>query len=204
MTVKDNKPSALLLGDSISLGYREFVKANLRGVMNIYYPPENGRMAAYTFRALYEWWKDYDFPADMDFVYWNNGLWDVARIFGDEPQTPLNEYATLIGRTYDRLKHLFPNAQIIFAMTTPVVEERFDKEIFYRSNADIERYNAAAKQVILSKGGAVHDLYVGRDFYPPQAYLDAVHFIPQVSQILAKNISELLLKLLEKKQSLLQ
>lgn len=46
------KPSVLLLGDSISLGYREFVKENLRGVMDVYYPPENGRMIAYTLRAL--------------------------------------------------------------------------------------------------------------------------------------------------------
>ena len=195
MTVKDNKQSALLLGDSISLGYREFVKENLRGVIDVYYPPENGRMAAYTFRALYEWWKDYDWPADMDFIYWNNGLWDCARIFEDEPQTPLDEYAVMIGRTYDRLKYLFPKAQIIFATTTPVLEARCDKEIFYRSNAEIERYNEAAKQIIFSKGGAVHDLYVGRNFYPPQAYLDAVHFVPQVSQILAQDISELLLKL---------
>ncbi len=192
---KSKRKSALLLGDSISLGYREFVRENLRGVVDVYYPPENGRMVAYTFHALYEWWKDYDFPADMDFIYWNNGLWDCARIFGDKPQTPLNEYATTIGRTYDRLKYLFPKAQIIFATTTPVVEECYDKEIFYRSNADIERYNEAAKQVIFSKGGAIHDLYVGRNFYPPQAYQDAVHFVPQVSQILAQDISKLLLKL---------
>ena len=29
----DDKPSALLLGDSISIDYREFVRENLRGVI---------------------------------------------------------------------------------------------------------------------------------------------------------------------------
>lgn len=191
----DKKSSVLLLGDSISLGYREFVRAALSDAMDVYYPPENGRMVAYTFRALYEWSRDLKWPADMDFVYWNNGLWDVVRIFGDEPQTPLPEYKTLIRRTYNRLKHLFPKARIIFATTTPVVEERYNKETFYRSNEDIDHYNEAATQVILECGGIVHDIHGGggRNFYPPQAYLDQVHFTPQVSQFLAQKISELLL-----------
>lgn len=50
--IETKKPSALLLGDSISLDYREIVKTSLQDVMNIYYPNENGRFAAYTFRAL--------------------------------------------------------------------------------------------------------------------------------------------------------
>ena len=194
--IESKNPSVLLLGDSISLGYREFVKEKLRGVMNVYYPPENGRMAAYTFRALYEWWRDNDWSSDMNFVYWNNGLWDVVRIFGDEPQTPLNEYATMIERIYKRLKYLFPKSQIIFATTTPVIEESFDKEIFYRLNEDIERYNTAASHVILNNGGAVHNLYgEGNKTYPRQAYLDGVHFRPEVSRLIAENIADLLKKL---------
>lgn len=154
-----SKPSVLLLGDSISLGYRKFVKANLRGVMEVYYPPENGRMIAYTFRALYEWSRTLKWYSDMDLVYWNNGLWDVVRIFGDETQTPLPEYENLIRRTYNRLRHLFPKAQIIFATTTPVFEELFDDKNFYRSNEDIDRYNEAAARVVKQCGGLVHDIH---------------------------------------------
>ena len=194
MLIKERKkPSVLLLGDSISLGYREFVKADLEGVMNVYYPPENGRFAAYTFRALYEWTRDYDFPKDMDFVYWNNGLWDTARIFGDEPQTSLQDYEIMISRVYQRLKYLFPNARIIFATTTPVIEDLFDKKVSYRLNEDIKKYNEAATQVVLKNGGIVHDLYGnGIDTYPRQVYQDAVHFLPQASQFIARNISAVL------------
>lgn len=188
-----NKPSVLLLGDSISLGYRDFVKYHLRGVMDVYYPPENGRMVAYTFRALYEWSRDLKWPSDMDFVYWNNGLWDVVRVFGDEPQTPLPEYETTIRRTYNRLKYLFPKARIIFATTTPVVEERYDKKTFYRRNEDINRYNEVATRVVLESGGIVHNIHGGG--YPEQAYEDSTHFKPQVSQFIAQNISELLRRL---------
>lgn len=97
------------------------------------------------------------------------------RIFGDEPQTPLHEYENLIRRTYNRLKYLFLKAQIIFATSTPVIEELFDKEIFYRRNEDIELYNEAAARIVMQSGGIVHDLYGGRNFYPPQAYLNATH-----------------------------
>lgn len=188
----NKKPSVLLLGDSISLGYRDFVKADLAGVMDVYFPPENGRFAAYTFRALYEWSRDLKFPADMDFVYWNNGLWDVVRIFGDEPQTPLKEYESVIWRTYARLRHLFPKAQIIFATTTPVVEELYN-ENFYRRNEDIKCYNAAATQVVLECGGIVHDLYSGG--WQRQAYQDATHFNLPARKFIADAVVKLLKKL---------
>ena len=187
-------PKVLLLGDSISLGYRESVRENLRGVMQVYYPPENGRMAAYTFRALYEWSRDYAWSRDTALVYWNNGLWDVARIFGDEPQTPLPEYENLIGRTYRRLKYLFPKAQIIFATTTPVLEET-NSEALSRYNADIDRYNEAAARIVMESGGIVHDLHGAKNFYPPEAYQDGTHFKPQVYQFIAKAVSDLLLRL---------
>ena len=196
--MENKKPSVLLLGDGIGAGYREFVKANLRGVMEVYYPPENGRMIAYTFRALYEWSRTLKWYSDMDFVYWNNGLWDVVRIFGDEPQTPLPEYENLIRRTYNRLRHLFPQAQIIFAMSTPVVEELFEDKNFYRRNEDIARYNEAAARVVKECGGLVHDIHGGKNFYPRQAYKDATRFTPQVYRIIADAVSELLLRLLNK------
>ena len=186
------KPSVLLLGDSISLDYREIVKDFLQDEMNVYYPPENGRFAAYTLRSLYEWSRDLNFPADMDFVYWNNGLWDVVRIFGDEPQTSLDDYKATIRRVYNRLKYLFPKARIIFATTTPVVEHLFDKETFYRRNEDIELYNKAAVEVVLACGGIVHDLHGEKNFWSEQAYRDATHFTLEARNFMAQTICNLL------------
>ncbi len=190
--MSNKKFSALLIGDSISLSYREFVKFLLKDNFEIFYPPENGRMAAYTFRALYEWSRDFHWAKDTNFVYWNNGLWDVVRIFGDEPQTPLKDYEILIGRTFDRLKYLFPQAVIIFATSTAVVESRFDKEIFYRSNEDIQKYNEVAAKVILNKGGVVHDLNKLTRQFPEAAWEDSTHFVLQARQILADQVATLL------------
>ena len=195
---ENKKPSVLLLGDSISLDYREMVKISLQDEMNVYYPNENGRFAACTFRALYEWSRDFKWSSDMNFVYWNNGLWDVVRIFGDEPQTPLNDYEIMIRRIYNRLKYLFPKAQIIFATTTPVVEELYDKQTFYRRNADIELYNKAAIQVVLECGGIIHDLHGEKNFWSRQAYRDATHFTLEARKFMAEGICKLLRHLLTK------
>ena len=189
------KPAALLIGDSISLGYRDFVKFFLQDKMEVFYPPENARSVSYTFRALYEWSRDFNWSQGTKFVYWNNGLWDVVRIFGDEPQTPLRDYEILIERTWRRLRYLFPQATIIFATTTPVVEARLDKNIFYRRNSDIQQYNAAAAKVILNNGGIVHDLNKLASSWSEQAYEDGTHFIPQANHIMASNIAKLLLTL---------
>ena len=184
--------SALLLGDSISLSYREIVKYFLRDMAQIFYPPENGRFVAYTFRALYEWSRDLNWASDTQIVYWNNGLWDVVRIFGDEPQTPLSDYGILIERTFNRLKYLFPQAKIIFATSTPVLEGRFDRKNFYRSNADIEKYNDVAREIILKNGGFVHDLYALTKNFPLQAYQDATHFVPKACEFMALNVANVL------------
>ena len=146
----------------------------------------------YTFRALYEWSRDFHWSKATNFVYWNNGLWDVVKIFGEENQTPLIEYKNLIARTFDRLKYLFPQAKIIFATTTPVIESRFEKEKFFRSNEDIKNYNAAAQEIILSKGGLVHDLYSLTADWDRSAYSDSTHFNEQANKILAINIAILL------------
>jgi hypothetical protein len=53
-------------------------------------------------------------------VHWNNGLWDVLRLFGDEPFTEINYYGESLKRIYKRIRFLFPNAKIIFALSTSV------------------------------------------------------------------------------------
>ena len=156
---KMKKLKTLILGDSISLGYRNFVRQMLNEKVNVIYPPENGRSISYTFRSLYEWSRDLRWSNDIDLVYWNNGLWDVVHIFDDETHTPLPVYAQYIECTFNRLKYMFPKAKIVFATSTPVLEDEYDKNVFYRNNGEIQIYNQIATQVILNKGGTVHDLY---------------------------------------------
>lgn len=138
-----------LIGDSIrygappnSPGYGVCVKQKLEGIAEVYAPDDNCRFVQYTLRHVHEWASQLE-KDKIDVVHWNNGLWDVVRMFWDDPLTPIDVYVLMLERTYKRLKMLFPNARIIFATSTSVIEE-WGYEDFMRYNSEIEQYNAAA------------------------------------------------------------
>ena len=131
------KCKVLFLGDSISMGYRDFVKGMLGEMIDVIFPQENGKLAGYTYRMLYEWSQELGHREDVRLIYWNNGLWDVVRIYGDEPQTEIGQYKEMLQWIVKRLRHLYPNAKIVFATTTPVIESRYDEAVFGRFNRDI-------------------------------------------------------------------
>ena len=109
--------------NNISPGYERYVREKLEGIANVYGPDENCRFAQFSLRFLQKWAAVV--PAEeIDVVHWNNGLWDVLRLFGDEPLTPLEFYENLLRRVYKRIRFLFPNAKVIFALSTAVIEER--------------------------------------------------------------------------------
>lgn len=168
--------------------YREAVKAKLRNVATIYYPSENGKFAAYTFRMLYEWTRDYHWPKNMDTIYWNSGLWDVVRIYDDLPQSSLNTYEEMLERTFQRLRYLFPKAKIIFALTTPVQEAWYGKN-FFRKNEDIQQYNEIARKVCANYGECVDDLWSLIFSRGEVLYKDATHFRSEGIELLAEHIS---------------
>ena len=101
-----------LIGDSIrcgsvlSPGYGIYVKEKLDGECNVYSPNENCRFAQYTLRALCDWVGQVD-ADEMDVIHWNNGLWDVLRLHGDEPLTPIDVYVHMLERVYKKLKQFF-------------------------------------------------------------------------------------------------
>ncbi len=124
---------------------------------------------------LLEWEREIGPYSDFDLVYWNNGLWDVARIYEEDVLTTLEQYEQYIVRIYKLLRKLCPNAHIIFATTTSVVEHRYDIN-FSRKNDDIKRYNDMAKKTIIELGGEVDDLYAMTKGWEDMAWKDATHF----------------------------
>ena len=149
-----------LIGDSIREGYQEYVKEHLKGIAELYYPDENCRFAQYTLRHLHEWAQALGEGDSIDAVHWNNGLWDTLRLFGDEPLSPPDFYRDTLLRIYKRITVLFPRAKVVFALSTPVIEERFacpEKAIRY--NRDTQAYNEIARQLMMDLGVTVNDLY---------------------------------------------
>ena len=86
----------VLIGDSIRLGYDKYIKESLSGVAEVLSPAENCRFAQHVFRFLGDWKKAGNWGDDVDIVHWNVGLWDVLRLYGDTPLTPIELYADLI------------------------------------------------------------------------------------------------------------
>ena len=171
----------LLLGDSIRRGYDSFVQEKLAGRMNVFFSEDNGRFAQYTLRTLNNWVDALSLP-EIHIVHWNNGLWDVVHMnanpigfdgeaegetfspenvpndncFDKDPLTPPEMYRYMLGRVLTRIRQYFPKAEVIFATTTPVIEEQATWA--YRSNAEIDAYNQIAREVLAPRGVRINEL----------------------------------------------
>lgn len=200
----------LLLGDSIRMGYDEFVREKLDGVAEVYFPEENGMFAQYTFRMLENWQSELRLD-DADVVHWNNGLWDAAHLnmgtacgadegairlerpgrtlyFDKDPLTPPDMYALMIARTCGRIGRLFPAAKIIFSLSTPVLEEQISS--LYRSNEEIRKYNELAVRALRPFGAAVNDLYSFAEKYCGDFHCDWVHYDNEGGRLLAGEVAD--------------
>ena len=113
---------SIRFGSKGRLGYGIYVKEKLVGIANVYDPENNGQFAQYTLRNIHVWAKQVD-AEKIEVIHWNNSLWDALRTNGDEPLTPCDTYIYFLKRIYAVLKKRFPNAKIIFALSTAVVEE---------------------------------------------------------------------------------
>ena len=191
-----------LIGDSIrfgatgSPGYGVYVKEKLENVATVYAPNENCRFAQYTLRYLHEWADAIPNKEEIDLVHWNNGLWDVLRLFDDEPFTDVNYYGETLKRIYQRIKLLFPNAKVIFALSTSVKEEWAHKD-FFRKNSEIEQYNQKAVEVLAPLGVVFNDLYAVTETFDDALRSDWVHYGEEGSKILADIVVEKCVEVLQ-------
>ena len=173
----------LLIGDSIRMGYENYVKDAFEGVAEVKAPEGNCRYALQVLRYAHEWRKLFSCtPEEVDVIHWNAGLWDVLRMYGDEPLTPVEFYGNLIKRIDVRLRLLFPNAKIIFATSTRVIEERYPKN-FMRKNSVIEEYNKAAIEVMKKYGYYVNDLYELTKSLDLDHYSDMTHLYTEKGRV---------------------
>ena len=201
----------LLLGDSIRMGYDSFVRNKLLGRANVFYHEDNGRYALYTLRALSDWKGALSLPK-IDIVHWNNGLWDALHLnsasggrdgeaegetispanvpaefrFDADPLTPPEFYRYYIGRVLTRIRQLFPEADVVFATSTPVIEEQATWA--YRSNREIENLNRIAREVLVPRGVRINELGSFAAEKCQTLHRDWVHYNDEGSALLADEI----------------
>lgn len=152
----------LLLGDSIRMGYDDYVRDLLQGKAEVYYEAEdNSRFAAYTLWQVKKIFRDH---GDFDVIHWNNGYWDmnVEAPIG-EAMHPLGEYLHYLGRILEDCRR--HGAQVIFATTTPIWEGASPRDPAvqkaYKNYSDewVRLYNDAAKALMAKERVPINDLY---------------------------------------------
>ena len=148
----------ILFGDSIRLGYQNFVKESFEGVATVSFPSSNGAFMQNMLRYLNIWKVEENLPENADVVHWNAGAWDVLRIMGDDTLTSPEYYGELIVRVHKRITELFPNAVQIFATTTNGVEELYSPP-YQRYNSDVVKFNEIAIKKLIPLGVKINDLY---------------------------------------------
>ena len=159
----------LLLGDSIRMSYQPLVQEILATEAAVVGPAENCQYSLYSLTRLGHWLGELGTPA---IVHWNNGLHDVGHNPKRAPvQMPLEVYKGNIALILQQLLDL--EAQVIWATMTPVHPQRpFADTGWAWHNAEIERYNEAALEVMEEQEITVNDLHtlVGGDY---ERYLSA-------------------------------
>lgn len=174
-----------LLGDSIRLiGYGKKVPELLGDEFEVYQPLENCRFAKYTLRGLFDWEKD---MRGSRIVHWNNGLWDVCRLFEDGCFSTEQEYVENMLRIADILLKRYD--KVIFATTTPVTQNNM-----YDNNEDIEKYNKLIVPLLKEKGIIINDLYalVSANVDEYISKEDNIHLTEKGIEVCAKQIADLI------------
>lgn len=112
----------LLLGDSIRMGYQEYVKGKMIEAC-VEYPSDNGR---YSTQFLYyiPHWREELHNKEYQIIHFNVGLWDIVRLQNERNRcfVSCSEYVGNVRRIVERLKFFWLNAKLIFATTTSVME----------------------------------------------------------------------------------
>ncbi len=180
-----------LLGDSIRMGYDDFVRDLLKGTAEVYYPADNGRFAGYTYVCIPQWKNLAGDPNEVNVVHWNSGHWDCAHFCGDsEPYSTVEEYAVWLRRVHNCIRRNFPAAQVIFATTTGIAPGRYAQMSSPRSDDEIAAYNKAALQVMAELNVPVNDLASYAAGFPIEYYADEVHFTDTGSRLLAGMVAD--------------
>lgn len=68
-----NLPSVLIIGDSISIGYTDPVRNNLKGIANVFRPPENCQHTGHGLANIKSWLG----TGKWDVIHFNFGIWDT-------------------------------------------------------------------------------------------------------------------------------
>lgn len=170
-----------LLGDSIRQQYEPIVREMLGDEFEIWAPEENCRFSQYTLRGIFDWERSME---GSEIVHWNNGHWDVCRLFDYGTFTDEETYLSNMLRIYDILKKRY--STVIFSTTTPVRNSNR-----YNSNEDIDRFNSKLAQLLRERGAIINDLNaLLRDDIDRYICEDTIHLTEEGIRLCANQVAD--------------
>lgn len=187
----DSLPLVVLLGDSIRMNYQGVVRTSLAEKATVWSPKDNCRHTVYTLENLDKWLSG----KKPQVVHINIGLHDMFLSNDGKTRHTLETYSKNLREILSRLKES-TNAKIIFATTTPVIEDRQAKSKGYkrvvRRNTDVDRFNSAAKSIAAKASVTVNDLNKVSKEAGTETVLreDGIHLSPRGNQILGEHVAQ--------------
>jgi hypothetical protein len=190
-------PKALLIGDSISLGYTAHVVAALKGKVDVRHHRGNAQHTGTGLKMLDRWVGE----TQWDVIHFNWGLWDLcyrhpqSKVQGRRDKesgtltVSLEQYEKNLDQLAARLKKT--KAKLIWAHTTTVPKGEAGRKV-----VDDDKYNEAAARVMKKHGIEINDLNALTDSFPAALFTAPgnVHFktegSKQIGQVVAKEISQ--------------
>ena len=186
-------PRALLIGDSISIGYTPHVVTALKGKVEVSHHKGNAQHTGTGLKMLDRWIGG----QQWDVIHFNWGLWDLcyrhpdSRIQGRRDKkkgtltTSLEQYEQNLDQLVVRLKKT--GAKLIWAHTTTVPDGEAGRKL-----GDDDRYNDAASRVMKKHGIEINDLNALSDSFPSGLFTAPgnVHFKTEGSRRLGKAVAE--------------
>ncbi|MBT4666569.1 MAG: SGNH/GDSL hydrolase family protein [Opitutae bacterium] len=192
-------PKALLIGDSISIGYTPHVVAALKGQVEVIRHRGNAQHTGTGLKMLDRWVG----KTQWDVIHFNWGLWDLcyrhpqSKSQGRRDKargtltTSLEQYEKNLDQLASRLKKT--KAKLIWAHTSTVPEGEDGRKV-----GDDDKYNEAAARVMKKHGIRMNDLNSLTDDFPPELFVKPgdVHYKPEgskkIGQAVSKEISQAL------------
>ena len=186
-------PRALLIGDSISIGYTPHVVAALKSRVEVSHHKGNAQHTGTGLKMLDRWIGG----KKWDVIHFNWGLWDLcyrhpdSRVQGRRDKkkgtltTSLEQYEKNLDQLVVRLKKT--GAKLIWAHTTTVPDGEAGRKL-----GDDDRYNDAASRVMKKHDIEINDLNALSDSFPSGLFTAPgnVHFKTEGPRRLGQAVAE--------------
>ena len=189
-------PKALIIGDSISIGYTKPLTKILEDKVVVVHNPGNAGPSSKGLANIDQWLG----KTEWDVIHFNHGLHDLKYVDKNGKNTtskenghiqvPLERYEKNMEAIVLRLKTT--DAKLIFATTTPYPDKPAGP---LREAGQAEKYNEVALKVMNKHNVAVNDLY---SFVSPKLkelqLPNDVHFKREGSRAMAQEVAKHILK----------